>query len=262
LLHYLYWESGLQRKDFVDRVIGEGRQDEAERESRAELAAGKGVTFDSGKAAIQWLQEEPRPPARIDARGTYQIGDTDEKAPETTYTDGPLVVVDGRDDPTEPVFHSRVGIPDVSLEEGCLVLRDGLPFDRYQEIVSNLEATQRNLNWFIGDAVLYGERTYGEEAYQAFSGFESMGFGIERIKQAGWVASQFPPNTRVKALSWSAHRTVAALPEPERTELLERAADEGMTTRELREAASPKAACSHTWLTVRRCSQCHQWEDA
>ncbi|OGF52805.1 MAG: hypothetical protein A2Z21_09435 [Candidatus Fraserbacteria bacterium RBG_16_55_9] len=176
-------------------------------------------------------------------------------APETTCTDGPLVVVELPLFNGEPVFHSRVGIPDYTSEEGRLILREGLLFERYEQIVQSLEYVQRNLNWHIGDAVVYGERTYGEEAYQAFSGFESMGFGIERIKQCGWVASQFPPSTRVLGAGWSAHRIVAALPEPERTQLLERAADEGMTTRDLREVIrGSKSECTHE--PIMRCRKC------
>lgn len=180
----------------------------------------------------------------------------------TTCTPGPIVWAEmPQDEPYEPVFHSPglPEFPDVSQEEGRLILRDGLPFERFEEIVQSLEYIQRNLNWYIGDALAYGERTYGEECYQAFSGFERMGFGIERLRQCGWVAERVLPSTRIPALSWSHHRAVAALPEPQQAEWLGRAVEEDMTVNELRECVATKREkpeCEHEWVNYVACSKC------
>ena len=284
-LHYIYWESGLTRKDLADRVIGEaGRSGEGQantqpsvpvetstlrnRRSPARLSAHPQVIGEVGGRSAPLFEEAslregtlPGSPAHLSAH-LQEAPESPQDEAETTSSGGPMVIVTLPPDDSEPVFHSpgRPEFPDVCLEEGRLILRDGLLFKRFEEIVQNLESMQRNLNWFIGDAVVYGEKTYGESCYQAFSGFERMGFALERIKQAGWVASKFPPGTRVLALPWAAHRIVAALPEPERAELLARAEAEGMSTRELREAiqqASEPAGgdpegCAHEW----KCSKC------
>ncbi len=239
--HYLLWQI-QPYKLLVERAIGE---------------AGETTKHPSGNAVVK------------DVAVLARLSDHPQVTPNAVAFRGSAVLVsplgEGMGtDSGPPSTLSATGVvgPDVSYEEGRLILRDGLPFERFQEIIASLEYMQRNLNWLIGDAALYGERTYGEESYQAFSGFERMGFGLERIKQCAWVAEKFSPVTRVISLSWSVHRIAAALPEPERAELLERAEREKMTVLEVREAIrEPKPECMHSWLVGVRCSKCGKWEE-
>lgn len=118
------------------------------------------------------------------------------------------------------------------LREDGYVLPPGLPFERWRGIMETLQAMQRSVNWWAGDALRYGEDNYGEAAYQAVQ--DMTGKGDEALRQAVWVASKFPtPDTRVTALSWSHHRAVAELEPEDRQAMLREAVEEGLSTREL-----------------------------
>jgi hypothetical protein len=112
-------------------------------------------------------------------------------------------------------------MPDASYEEGHLFLRENLPFERFCEVVKGLEYIQRNLNWFLGDAVLYARRTYGQRGYRAFQGFLRMGFGTQRLESCAWVSDRIPPERRRIGVTWSNHRKVAKLQEGEQERALD-----------------------------------------
>lgn len=94
----------------------------------------------------------------------------------------------------------------------------------------------------IGDAIMYGEKLYGEECYQAL---ELLQLSEEAKREYVRVSERVPRSRRRKGLSWSHHRAVAALPPPEQKEWLRRAAEENLSHHalrdELRNGAPPKA---------------------
>lgn len=117
------------------------------------------------------------------------------------------------------------------LREDGYSLPPGLAFGRWCGIMTTLQTMQRRVNWWAGDALLYGEDHYGEDAYAAIQ--EITGRGDESLKQAAWVAGRFPPSTRVTALEWSHHRAVAGLEPEARSALLSEAVAANLSTREL-----------------------------
>lgn len=117
------------------------------------------------------------------------------------------------------------------LREDGYVLPPALPFERWCNIVSTLQTMQRSVSWWAGDALLYGEQHYGEDAYQAVQ--DATGRGDDSLRQAAWVASKYPPATRVATLSWSHHRVAAELEPETRSALLREAAAANLSTREL-----------------------------
>lgn len=117
------------------------------------------------------------------------------------------------------------------LRENGYDLPSSLTFERWQEVGRTLQQMQRSVNWWAGDWLRFGEDRWGEAAYQAVQ--EITGNGDEALKQAVWVASKYPPSTRVPELSWSHHRAAAELEPDERQGLLEYAAREHLTTRDL-----------------------------
>lgn len=119
-----------------------------------------------------------------------------------------------------------------------LELRPGMSFEEWSDLGAKLVKIEQNAMWWLGEWWLYGEREYGEAAAAALP----TGFAADTIRQAAWVAERFVPNRyasndslspKHENLSFTHHRQVAALPPAEREELLTRAEDESLTTREL-----------------------------
>jgi hypothetical protein len=87
------------------------------------------------------------------------------------------------------------------------------------------------LRFAIGDWFNKGETMMPNEVYGYLRGFEDV-----TVRQYSWVAGRVSPDTRVSELSWSHARAVAALPEPEQKDWLEKAQKERLTSKELNRA--------------------------
>lgn len=81
----------------------------------------------------------------------------------------------------------------------------------------------------VGDWFNEGEQFLGEEVY---GHIEELGFPGNTLRQWAWVAARVSPDTRVEGLDWSFSRAVAALPVPKQREMLAKARDEKLTTRQ------------------------------
>jgi len=85
----------------------------------------------------------------------------------------------------------------------------------------------------IGDAILIGEKLYGEEVYQAL---EQLHLSEDGRREYLRVSERVPRSRRRRDLSWSHHRAVAALEPAAQKEWLKRASEEGMSHAEMRDA--------------------------
>jgi hypothetical protein len=104
---------------------------------------------------------------------------------------------------------------------------EGVPtFRQWEEAVIEAKALGVCLMWVIGDLLVYGEEKYGEEYAQAL---EAADYADETVRQAQWVAKQFPPSIRLSIVPFSFHRTVATLPQKQALGLLKKAGLEGWT---------------------------------
>jgi hypothetical protein len=110
-----------------------------------------------------------------------------------------------------------------------------LPYSQFEALCTLLGRMHEAVRFAIGDAILFGEKLYGEEAYQALE-------ALNISEKARWeymrVAVRVPRSRRRADLSWSHHRAVAALPPPEQKQWLKAASDQGMSHHALREALS------------------------
>lgn len=117
-----------------------------------------------------------------------------------------------------------------------------LPYDAFEELCARLGHLYVAVKWAdaevklaIGDAILAGERLYGEDAYQAFERFE---ISEESRRECVRIARQVPKHVRKigQGLSWSHLRAVARLEPAEQRAWLKRASDEGLSHHALRDA--------------------------
>jgi hypothetical protein len=108
-----------------------------------------------------------------------------------------------------------------------------LTFEEWEQAGKTLQQIGRAWQWWVGDWINYGEARYGEKYAQAI---DLTGLGYEAVANAAWVAGAVEPSTRVETLSWTHHRHVAHLDPLAQREWLGRAAEQSLSTRELRTA--------------------------
>lgn len=123
-----------------------------------------------------------------------------------------------------------------------------LPIEDFSNLCYMLGRFHEAVRFAIGDAILIGEKLYGEEAFQCF---EELHLSEDGRREYLRVSERVPRSRRRKDLSWSHHRAVAALEPAAQKEWLKRASDEGLSHHalrdELRNGAEPRA------ITTCRC---------
>lgn len=129
---------------------------------------------------------------------------------------------------------AQLGLPG-TIRASALILPAKVPWQTLERTVGLLGYLGQGVPWWIGDALLAGERTYGERYAQLEAAMK--GYMPETLKDLCWVAERIPPTRRHDTLSWSHHREVAALEPAHQDRLLARAEKEGWTKSRLREAA-------------------------
>ena len=116
---------------------------------------------------------------------------------------------------------------------GLRLLDPELSFERFTELCWTLGRFHEAVRFAIGDAIIAGEKLYGEEAFQAF---EALNLSEEGRREYLRVSERVPRSRRRRDLSWSHHRAVAALEPTAQKQWLKRASEEGMSHHEMREA--------------------------
>lgn len=142
---------------------------------------------------------------------------------------------------------TAIALPD----DGALSLTipEGASFDDWQEIGRRLFARERVINWWIGDWWAFGQHRYGERAKMAAEGIFGRNFGT--LMNLGSVARAFETSRRREVVPFTAYVEVASLPPEKADELIDRAAREGLTTRDLRRVVqSLKAAIDTNPVTT------------
>ena len=105
-------------------------------------------------------------------------------------------------------------------------------FEDWVKLGRRLCASSQVINWYIGDWWAAGQHRYGARAKVAAEGI--FGKEFQTIANAASVCRAFEASRRREHLSWTHHAEVAALPPAEADALLEKAASERLSTRELR----------------------------
>lgn len=114
---------------------------------------------------------------------------------------------------------------------GLHLARPDLPFAQYESLCLLLGKMHEAVRFAIGDAIIQGEKLYGEEAHQAI---ELMGLSENARLEYVRVAQRVPRSIRRADLSWSHHRAVATKPPAEQRRILKDAAERGLSHHELR----------------------------
>ena len=113
-----------------------------------------------------------------------------------------------------------------------LIVTAPMSYEVWEAYGGALRRVESSLQWVIGDWLIYGEDTYGEKYAQATLFWP--GKSIERLKRYAFVSQNVPLPIRAQSLSWSHHSKVASLPSVEQILWLEKAEEEGWSSRELK----------------------------
>lgn len=121
----------------------------------------------------------------------------------------------------EPGFH---------FEPKCLKIDHGVKIDRWLWVMREMSKMGESVQFWIGDAITYGEHEYGEMYSQAM---EFTGLDKDTLEDHVYVAQNVKSTLR-NELSFSHHKAVAPLKAPEQKKWLAEAKQEGWSYRELR----------------------------
>ena len=123
------------------------------------------------------------------------------------------------------------GRDDIRLDDCGLHLPENMGLEDWQRVGERLRDTQQSLMWWVGDWLRFGERKHGVTYADAAA---LTGYKEQSLRSAVWLSGQFDVLMRINKLTWHHHRHAAALPPAKRTDALQRAVDEGLSTRALK----------------------------
>lgn len=106
---------------------------------------------------------------------------------------------------------------DVNYTTTSLKLPTNLAYEKWASIMGTLSQIDKSCQWWIGDAWVFGDHTYGERAAAVTDG-ES----FQTCRNAGWVSRKFETSRRRDVLPWAYHEAVASLPPQKADELLDK----------------------------------------
>jgi hypothetical protein len=116
------------------------------------------------------------------------------------------------------------------LMAGALSAEDAT-IEAWEEGASQVMAMQRNVNWWIGDMVVFGEARWGDEFWQVVP----MDASVSLLERCAGVSKKYPPGERFPSLSWTHHvHALRVKDKVARRSVLRHAEREGMDSEEFR----------------------------
>jgi hypothetical protein len=119
----------------------------------------------------------------------------------------------------------------VEFTEVGLVLDPALSISSWTDLMAHLGRVEARIPWWIGDALAFGQHTYGSKYADAV---EATGRSLQTLKNYAWVARSVPVENRDPNLPWRLYREVARLDPAQQREWIAQARDETWTADDLR----------------------------
>lgn len=116
------------------------------------------------------------------------------------------------------------------LAPSALLTTSPASIEDWTEISTVLCNIQRSVPWWLGDMLVLGEQTHGDDIYQALD--ETL--SLDMLQRYAKVSREFPNTDRNATLSHSHHAQLASFPVGVRSALLARAELEGWNNDQLR----------------------------
>lgn len=129
---------------------------------------------------------------------------------------------------------SSLFVEGVKLYKIGLMLPEDLTFDNWLKIIEVVKKVEGCVQWWLGDALNFGERKYGEKYSQALDETE---YEYGTLRNICYVSNQIEMSLRSDNLTWHHHKEVAVLSDKnEQAKFLEIAERDNLSVRELRKA--------------------------
>jgi hypothetical protein len=119
----------------------------------------------------------------------------------------------------------------LTLHDGYLTISPNATLEELEGPAEQLFLMQKNAPWWIGDFVLFGERRFGDDIYQAVPIWASESMIGRYVAHS----TKYKPTSRVSAASWTLHSMCAKYDPLLRKALLGHAVSNGMSADEFRE---------------------------
>ena len=123
------------------------------------------------------------------------------------------------------------GLPGVLSATGYALPPD-LAFADWRDAGRRLRAMDGAIQWWVGDWLMYGERTYGGRYAEAL---EATDYSYKTLRNSAYVSSHVDLSRRRDMLSHSHHAEIAPLPPAEQDKWLDRAVAKRWTRAKLRD---------------------------
>lgn len=114
-------------------------------------------------------------------------------------------------------------IPQCEFGKTSLKIAPGLSYGVWHWLVEKLQEADSAVQWWLGDALNYGEHAYGEKYTQAV---EETGKSKQVLMNYASVARRVETSRRRDDVAYSIHVEVACLPAPQQEKVLAKAAGE------------------------------------
>ena len=137
--------------------------------------------------------------------------------------------------------------PNVSLTSVGLTFTGPLAYEAWLNLVQTLSTLDTAVQFAIGDALVYGEATYGEKYSQAM---DLTGMAYQTLANCVWVSKHVPVQNRIQGLSWTHHRAVAGLPQDEQVDALQWAIEHSASASSLQQHLSGRESRSTVSVLV------------
>lgn len=136
------------------------------------------------------------------------------------------------DEPPEP--------PPFEFGDRALIVLPGISWDEWVSLWRTAEGMHQSSNFYMGDALLAGQREFGERFAQVVDPKY-----IHAQRGAMWVCSRIEPARRKASLSFSLHRELASLDPAEQDRWLDLAEAGQWTVKDLKEEIEAERARQH-----------------
>jgi len=125
----------------------------------------------------------------------------------------------------------HIQLPKCTISKNSLVFEENITYEEWQKIGSTLQKVNGAIQWWIGDWLNYGERKWGEMYAQAI---EETGLDYSTLSNYKAVSEKVQFPVRKGNLSWSAHKEVAYIPQEKQIEILGKAENEHLHSRDVK----------------------------
>ncbi len=124
-------------------------------------------------------------------------------------------------------------IPKCHISKNKLEFKEALTFIEWKEIGKFLKGIEGSVQFWIGDWLNFGKKKYEHGKYE--EALQELGYELRSLQQFSWVSEKIESSRRLENLDYSHHMEVAPLLPEEQDKWLNKAEQEHLSIRELRE---------------------------